>query len=248
MAILKRLFTETKVLLRSVPSGLVAIFAVAVVSMNLLANKSIDLNLDWLALDCGIFFSWVAFLVMDIITRRYGVKAANTLSIIALLINIGVSLLFLVVSFIPGTWSQSYVEGSENIINTALNGTLASSWYVILGSSTAFIVSAFVNNFLNHFIAKAIGKKNFLAFSVSSYVSTFIGQFIDNLLFALIVSLHFFGWTFVQCITCAVTGALAELVCEIIFSPFGYRIVQKMDKENVGKEYLDLIKGDPICQ
>ena len=68
-----------------------------------------------------------------------------------------------------------------------------------------------------------------------------IGQFVDNFLFALIVSKVFFGWTLLQCVTCALTGRVMELVCEVIFSPLGYLLVKKMEKNNVGKEYLDYL-------
>ena len=46
---------------------------------------------------------------------------------------------------------------------------------------------------------------------------------------------------------CAVTGAVAELLFEIVFSPFGYRIVAGMEREGVGQAYLDLIapKAEP---
>lgn len=239
MSTIKKLFYEISLLMRNIPSGLVAMLALAVVCMNLLANKSIDLGLDWLALDCGIMFSWILFLVMDIVTRRYGVRAANILSVVALVFNLLIAVLFLAMSYIPGTWSESYVEGSEGVINGALDGTFRGSWYVILGSSVAFIVSAVCNNLLHHLIRRAIKQDNFLAFSTASYASTFIAQFVDNLLFALIVSLHFFGWSIVQCVTCAITGAVAELLCEVIFSPLGYRIVRKMEANNVGQAYLE---------
>ncbi|MBR1746811.1 MAG: VUT family protein [Clostridia bacterium] len=245
------LFYELKLLQRSVPSAILALFVTSVVSMNLLANKSIDLNLDWLALDCGLIFSWVAFLTMDVVTKRFGVRAANMLSIIALLINLLASVLFIAAAYIPGTWSQSYVDGSEAIINFALDGTFKSAWYVIMGSSIAFIVSAFLNNFLNFAIGKLFKKKNFLAFSVSSYASTFIGQFVDNLLFALIVSLNFFGWSILQCVTCALTGAVAELLAEVVFSPVGYRVVKKMETDGVGQAYVDYMqekKEKKICR
>lgn len=242
MSFLKKTLKETVVLFRSIPSFITAFFVASVIAMNLLANKSINLPFSWLALDCGILFSWVAFLLMDIVTRRYGVKAANTLSIAALFANLLISLFFIAASYIPGEWSQSYVEGSEDIINSALNGTFSSSWFVILGSSVAFIVSALVNNALHSLIEKKFKKANFVAFSISSYVSTFIAQFIDNLLFALIVSLHFFGWTIVQCLTCAVTGAIAELIGEIIFSPLGYKAAKRLEDDNVGADYLSMIK------
>ena len=41
---------------------------------------------------------------------------------------------------------------------------------------------------------------------------------------------------------CALTGAVAELVMEIIFSPFGYRITKKWQTEKVGEEYFNFIE------
>jgi hypothetical protein len=38
---------------------------------------------------------------------------------------------------------------------------------------------------------------------------------------------------------CALTGAVAELLMEIAFSPIGYRITRKWRSENVGKEYFE---------
>ena len=67
-----KLLSEFKLLQRSVPSAVTALFAVSVVAMNLLANKSIDTGTTWLALDCGIIFSWAVFLIMDTVTKRYG--------------------------------------------------------------------------------------------------------------------------------------------------------------------------------
>ena len=244
----KSFFKETIVLFRNVPSLITALFVASVIAMNLLANKSINLPFDWLALDCGILFSWVAFLLMDIVTRRYGVKAANTVSVCALLANLLISLFFIAASFIPGTWSQSYVDGSEAIINTALDATFASSWFVILGSSVAFLASAFLNNFLHALIEKSFKKSNFTAFSVASYVSTFVAQFVDNLVFALLVSLNFFGWTIVQCLTCALTGAVVELIGEVLFSPLGYRVAKRLENDNVGAEYLALLNNAENAQ
>ena len=78
-----------------------------------------------------------------------------------------------------------------------------------------------------------------------------IGQFLDNLIFSVIVFMIFapiywdgFNWTLIQCVMCALTGALCELIMEIIFSPFGYKIIKKWKKEAVGKEYLDFLKGE----
>ena len=225
---MKKAVSEFREMLKTVPPLLLTLTVLAVVGMNLLANKSI-VNLDWLALDAGFLLSWMAFLTMDVLTHCYGPRAATLFSVFALVLNLLMAGVFFAASRIPGVWGESFVEGSEAVINTALDNTFGGTWFILLGSSAAFIVSAFVNNFLNYGIGKLLKtQEGFGRFALRSYVSTFIGQFTDNLVFALLVSRVFFGWTMLQCLTCAVTGAIAELVFEVVFSPLGYRISQRI--------------------
>ena len=226
---MKKAFYEFRDLLRTVPPFLVSLLILSIVGMNLLANKSIDTGLGWLALDCGIIFSWLVFLTMDITTHCYGPRAATLLSAAALAVNLFMALMFFIASRIPGVWGESFTEGSEAVINTALDNSFGGTWYVILGSSIAFVCSAIINNFLNHGIGMLAKRKTgFGVFALRSYVSTFIAQFADNLIFALIVSRNFFGWSLLQCFTCALTGAVMELLFEVLFSPAGYRISKRI--------------------
>lgn len=237
---IKREFAEFKLLLRSVPSPLVTIFVASVLGMNLLANKSINLPVTWLALDCGIIVSWFAFLTMDIVTKHFGPKAATQLSLFAIGVNLLFSLLFFAGSVIPGVWGESFVDGSQNIINNALDNTFGGTWYVLLGSTIAFAVSAVVNNFTNWAIGRCFVKNpdGGVAYVLRTYVSTAIGQFVDNLVFALIVSHFFFGWTLLQCFTCALTGMVVELLFEVAFSYIGFAVCKKWKAENVGEAYF----------
>ena len=222
---MQKTVSEYRSLIRSVPPLLFSLLVLSVVGMNLLANKSIDTGVDWLALDCGILFSWLTFLSMDVLTHTYGPKTATVLSLAALGLNLLMALIFFLASRVPGVWGESFVDGSETVINTALDRTFGGTWYVILGSSVAFAVSAALNNFLNYGIGTLLRKnESFGSFAIRSYVSTFLAQFADNLIFALIVSRNFFGWTTLQCFTCALTGALLELLFEVVFSPLGYRV------------------------
>lgn len=242
-------FTQFKLLLRSVPGWLTALFVMSVFAMNILANKSISLPVSWLALDCGIIVSWFAFLAMDTVTRRFGPKGATQLSIVAICFNLLFCLIFFVGSKIGGVWGESAVEGSENIINNALDNTIGGTWYVVLGSTVAFVASAIINNFTNWGTGRLFRKKSdgAVAYIVTAYVSTAVAQFADNLIFALIVSLNFFGWTILQCVTCALTGMIAELLFEVVFSFLGYKICQKWKKEGVGKEYIDFVASSKIA-
>ena len=226
---MKKAMSEFRDLMRSVPPLVVSLLFLSIVGMNLLANKSINTGVDWLALDCGILFSWLTFLCMDILTQGYGPRAATMMSVAALGMNLLMALIFFIASRIPGVWSESFVEGSEAILNTALNNTFGGTWFVILGSSIAFLTAALVNNFLNYGVGRLLkGKRGFGSFAVRAYVSTFIAQFVDNLVFALLVSKIFFGWTFVQCFTCALTGAVLELLFEVFFSPLGYGLAKNI--------------------
>ncbi len=232
---------ETAILLRCIPSTVVSLFVVSVICMNLLANKTL-VQTNWIALDGGILISWLSFMCMDIITKYFGPKASNKIALLASTINVLTCLIFYIASIIPSN-ANDY---------TALNGILGGTWFILLGSTIAFLVSAVINNCLNWTIGKAFhntpdGK---LAYAARTYVSTFIGQFMDNLIFSVIVFVGFapifwdgFHWTILQCTVCALTGAIAELIMEILFSPFGYLIVKSWERHNIGQEYLAYING-----
>ena len=237
---LEQQWNEFRLLIHSVPTMLLIFFVMSVVLMNLLANKSINLPVSWLALDCGLVVSWFAFLVMDMITKHFGPKAATQLSLFAMAINLVICLVFFAVSRIPGTWSASFVPGAEGTINSALDATFGGTWYVIFGSAIAFTVSAAVNNFLNDLVGRAFRRNpnGMVAWLSRSYISTAIGQFTDNFVFALLVSHVFFGWSLLQCVTCSIFGMIFELLCESVFSVFGYWICENWRRNHVGEEYL----------
>ncbi|MCH5152694.1 MAG: VUT family protein [Clostridiales bacterium] len=239
---LKESIFELRLLLKSVPATVTSIFVVAVFAMNLLANKSINTgSWTWLALDTGIIVSWVAFLCMDMLTKHFGPKAATQISLFAIFVNLVMCLLLFVASKIGGVWGAYFDLGEQAVVNDGLNITFGGTWYVVVGSTVAFVASAIVNNFMNFGIGKLFYRNpdGFAAYACRTYVSTAIAQFLDNLIFALIVSHFFFGWSVVQCLTCAATGMLAELVCEVIFSPLGFLVCKRWQRDNVGQTYLD---------
>ena len=236
MELIRRELDDYRILLRNVPSLVITLFVVSVIMMNLLANKEL-LSVKYFALDCGFALSWVSFLCMDMICKRFGAKAAAKISILAMVINLVVTLIFKVMSLTPGMWGEYYTTGLTEV-NDGLNATFGGSWYVVFGSSTAMLLAAITNSFINHTVAKHLKNKSFADFAKRSFISTGIAQFVDNLAFAAIVSYNFFGWTLTQVLVCSITGAVAELLCEVIFSPLGYRVSQQWESEGVGQQYL----------
>ena len=263
--LIKDELTDYKILLRNIPSLTISFFILSVVCANLMANKEL-FSYKYVALDCGFVFSWIMFLCMDVICKRWGPKASVKVSMLALVVNLAVCGSFWLLSKAPGMWGAFYdylsqsgasasgvdvVSGAEAAgatpftaiaVNAALNSTVGGSWYVVLGSGLAFLTSSFVNAVVNKSVGAMMKKDNFAAFAVRSYTSTIIAQFVDNFVFALVVSKIFFGWTWTQVIFCSIIGAVCELLCEVLFSGFGYKVVCQWEKENVGKEYFEYLE------
>ncbi|MBS7263475.1 MAG: VUT family protein [Eubacteriales bacterium] len=231
---LKAVWADTRLLFRSIPSIVTALFTISVVAMNILANKTIYQS-DLLALDGGILISWLSFLCMDIVTKAFGPKAATKLSVFAIGVNLLVCLIFFLVSIIP-------TETDYSAFNTIIGGT----WFILLSSTIAFLSSAVLNNFLNWSIGRLFRKNpdGKLAYAARCYISTFIGQFFDNFVFSVFTFMIFapifwdgFSWTLLQCFTCSLLGAGLELLMEIVFSPLGYLVLKQWKRDGVGQAY-----------
>lgn len=232
---------DYKMLLRAVPPLTLVFFVISVVFMNLFANKEL-LNFKYIALDCGFLLSWLSFLCMDMLTKRFGAKAAIKLSLFAIGINLFSCLLFYIVSVIGGNWGEYYTFNNP-IANNAINNTIGGTGFVLFGSMVALAVASIVNAITNVGIGKLMKSNNFRAYAMRSYVSTMVGQFVDNMLFALIVSHTLFGWTLLQCVTCSFAGAIMELLSEVVFSPVGYKVSKGWEKHKIGQSYIDYRDG-----
>ena len=234
---------ETRVLLGSIPSSVVALFVVSVIAMNILANKEL-FSAPWIALDCGYAVSWVSFLLMDMICKRFGPKASMTVSVLALTVNMAFFVVFHFLCLTPGHWGAYYdlVEtdpASAVVADSVLNATIGGSWYIVICSALAMLLSSAVNSLINHGIGRRLKTGGYKAFALRSFVSTFIAQYVDNFAFSTMVSHLFFGWSWLQVAVCSLSGAVLELLCEVIFSPIGYRRGVKWEERNVGQTYID---------
>ena len=228
---------DYKVLLRNVPALTMIFLVMSIIGMNIGAGKEL-LNVRYLALDCGFLLSWMSFLCMDMLTKRFGAKAAIKISLLGLGCNLiwcGITWVF---AHVGNNWSAYYTY-NDDIANAALNDTFGGTWYILLGSTIAMAIASVVNALINEAIGKVLKKNTFATYAARSYISTAVGQFVDNLVFALIVSVTFFSWNMTQVIFCSITGAVAELLAEVIFSPAGYRACRNWEKHGVGQEYIE---------
>ena len=228
---------DYKKLLRALPSLTLTVFTLSVVCMNLLANKEL-ITMQYFALDCGFALSWVSFLCMDVICKRFGPKPAIKVSILAIFINFVVVGIFKILSLTPGMWGEFYTTELPEV-NNALNATIGGNWFVVVRSTIAMTIASICNSTLNSLFGKIFKDKgDFKGFAIRSFLSTGISQAIDNFAFCLLVSIPLFGWNLTQAIVCSLFGAGAELLGEVILSPYGYKVYKEWEKDGVGEAYL----------
>lgn len=251
-------FKDWKKLLRSIPGLVTMLFIMATITMNLAANKIVWSGLvvngtPLVSITGGIFLSWLIFLLMDIMTKTYGIKATIKLTLLGALINAFAVIFLGLIALFPAKYPY---EGASAFFDTVFGFEALSApqpWQILLSSTIAYIASGIVNAIVNGLFGKLF-KKNpdgKAAFYCRSYVSTTIGQFVDNFIFgALAFSVFAKFYNLPTLLGIATLGALIELLCEVIFSPFGYKICKKWQTEGVGKDYIDYcremeIRKDP---
>ena len=221
-----------RAILKKVPPLALTTLVLAVVLMNLLANKEL-FHTEWVALDCGFVLSWIPFLLMECFCKVYGGSDALRLSVLAITINLLTFIVFKLVSLTPGMWGGYYDTGLIEV-NDALNGMVGGSTWIVLGSALAMAVSSAANSLTNMAVAGLIKSGGFREFAARSYISTGFSQFVDNFVFALVVSIPLFGWSMKQALFCSLTAAGFELLMEILFSGMAYRLAGRWAEETDG--------------
>ena len=182
------------------------------------------------------------FLCLDVVSKRFGAKAAILLNFLSAACN---------TLFVLGLSLVAAIPTADDY--TAFNTVLGGVWFITLSSIVAFVVSGIVNSLLNSAIGKLFNNKTSgLEFATRSFVSTFVGQALDNFIFIagvyVLFAPRFWGLSPLPILTClgtAIVGGFFELLCEVITAPIGYKIVKNWEKYSIGQEYIDkyLTKG-----
>ena len=237
---IRNILEDYRLLLRNVPSMVTSIFILSVVCMNLMAGRELFRS-DYFCINSGLALSWISFLCMDCICKRFGARAATKVSIVAMLVNVATVIVFKLLSMTPGRWAAYYSASDSStgeMINAGIDSTFGGAWYVVLGSAFAMLMSTLVNSYLNQYVGKRVDNGKFSGFAWRSLISTTIAQWVDNFVFSAVVSHVFFGWTWTQVLICSTTSMFIELFFEFVFTPLGYKISREWETEKVGKEYL----------
>lgn len=238
---LKNEIKVSQVLFRSVPGVVLSLLLLSIVLMNLLASVAL-VNTSWIALDAGIFVAFIGFLLLDMIVKRFGAKAAIRVTVLGFIVNLAVAGLFTLVAVIANASGQYYPLADY---------ATTTQWWIIGASATAFLISDIADALIHELILKRFkkNKEGIVAHATSAWVSTFFGQTFDNLLFGLLFTfpasmIGLWGMkpmSLLGLVSFALAGGIAELLCQVLFTPYGYKVAEGWRAKGVGQEYLDLV-------
>lgn len=239
---LKREWEETKVLFNCMPTIPFAFLVCSLIAMNFLANRGGSIGP--VAFDCGIVVSWVVFLASDMLVKRFGAKAAIKINIAAIILQLVSVGLMTLGAVIP--WAMYGATEEESAVFTMI--FKAAPWPLFASAGAALI-----SNVINSLISKGIllkfkNRTSGKAYVTASWISTTAGQFFDNFLFGLFFSIwqpwfpEFGTWKAIpMLVPMAIVGAILELICQVIFTPIGFKIAENWRRKGVGQEYVDMV-------
>lgn len=241
---IKQVVADYKLLLDNVPALVTVAFCVGTCWMNIAAGKII-LNACNVAITGGFLISFLPFLCLDMVSKRFGARAAIMLNILSAACN---------TLFVLGLSLVAAIPTEEDY--SAFNSVLGGVWFITLSSIVAFVVSGVINSLLNAAIGKMFkNKTSGIEFATRSFISTFVGQALDNFIFIagvyVVFAPKFWGLTPLPILTClgtALVGGFFELLCEVITAPVGYKVVKRWERDKVGQAYLAVHNKELIAK
>ena len=141
---------------KKVPSWLVAMSLITTLLMNILANKTLYSDSSFMSVDCGTTVSWVMFLVMDIVTQRYGGKSSFAVTIFDVVVTLFMSGIMCLVAIVPESSVSGWFQGEEGA--QALNNLIGNNYLVVLTSLFAFVCASLVDIVSNITFGKWLNK------------------------------------------------------------------------------------------
>lgn len=223
-------------LLKAIPSLTLMLFVVSVIVTNLMAAKFI-VSTSFIQVTGGLLLSWLPFLCMDITAKYFGPLASVKLNLFGLIMYLCCVLIFQIVVQIQYTPAMGQADYQ------AFNTIYAAQWKILLSSSIAYVASG-IANALIHYLLTPLFKNNpdgKAAYYTKSYLSTFFGQFVDNFIFVGLLNTLIVGlsWPLRPVFGAAFIGGILELVTQVLFSVWGYKVLLRWKKEGVGKSYFE---------
>ncbi len=194
---------------------ILTLFVAFLLISNIAATKLIAIGP--FIMDGGVILFPLTYIIGDIITEIYGLKAAKRAILTAFGVSITATLAFLAVQYLPGAAEYTNQASFEAVLGFVPT--------IVVASLAAFICGQFINAYVLVKMKEAWGEKNLWARLVGSTVA---GQLVDTVIFCTIA---FFGvltgWSFVNYV---LVGVAYKVVLETLLLPVTYRLIAFIKK------------------
>lgn len=187
------------------------------VMMNYLCMKPLSFGTSFVWMDGGLLISWIVFLISNVLTEVYGKRTAMTVTGVATIATLSMSLIALGEVYIPTL--DVYAEQANHFAYVFSNGPRT-----IIASAIAFFVSGVVNvNIIAGMKRCASERHPALAFVTRAILSTIVGQLVDNTLFQTLafapIGLSLYEMRWYDIATAIVCSTGFETIVESCFIP-----------------------------
>jgi len=197
------------------------LFVAVLITSNVASTKILDFG--FFVFDGGTLLFPLAYIFGDILTEVYGYKKARKVIWTGFASAILMSLVFVVVGFLPPA------QGWENqLAYTAILGVVPR---IVLASLIAYFAGEFSNSFIMAKMKILSKEKQLWKRTIGS---TIIGEFLDTTIFVFIA---FFGTMPMEVFVMLIlSNYIFKVGVEILFTPLTYKIIgflKKVEKTDV---------------
>ena len=191
------------------------IFVAVLLISGIVSTKIIAL---WpLSFDGGTLLFPISYIFGDVLTEVYGYKKTRKIIWIWLLSMVMMSLMILIVWWLPSDPNWTY--------QTDYNNILAIAPRIFIGSIIAYFVGEFMNSYILAKMKIAMGGKKLWMRTIGS---TLVGEFFDTVIMITIA----FRWLFplTTFLTIIISNYIFKVSVEILFTPLTYNIIGRLKR------------------
>ncbi|MFC0582234.1 queuosine precursor transporter [Micrococcoides hystricis] len=196
---------------------LVAIMAVVLILSNIGASKGVMFGP--IVTDGGFFLFPLAYIVGDVLSEVYGLKASRTAIVTSFALSAFAALCFWIIIALP---AAEWYEGQE-----ALAATLGAVPLIVVASLLGFLVGQLANATVMVWMKKRQGERG-LFFRLLG--STGVGEFLDTLIFCSIAAQVIGIGDIPTFINYVVVGFLYKTGVEVVLAPVTIWVIGQIKK------------------
>ena len=202
-------------------STVLAVMSAVVILSNIGASKGVVFGP--LVTDGGFFLFPLAYILGDVISEVYGLKAARRAIFTTFALAVFAAFCFWIMIILP---SADFYDGQES-----LERTLGPVWRIVLASACGFVVGQFSNSWVLVKLKQRTGERGLIGRLVGS---SGVGEFLDTLIFCAIAAPVIGISDAGNFINYVVVGFLYKTAVEVVFVPVTALVIRWFKKREPG--------------